>query len=219
MSPLSHAASSALYDRIGRWQDTQRFYENAAIEALLAGLDLGRARAVVEFGCGTGRLAERLLDGWLPADATYLALDSSATMAGLAAERLARFGGRAAVHRTDGAPRIEAPDGAFDRFLSLYVLDVLAPEDVRAVVGEARRTLEDGGRAGFVSLTRPTEPASRAVIAAWTFLHGLHPALTGGCRPIVLADWVRPPEWEVLHDESVTRWGVPSEVLVACAGA
>ena len=57
---LSHAAARALYDRIGRWQDTQRFYEDRATGDLIAHADLHQAQAVFEFGVGTGRLADRL---------------------------------------------------------------------------------------------------------------------------------------------------------------
>src|SRR4030095_13016261 len=66
---LSRSAARALYDRIGRWQDTQRFYEDRATANLIAHADLGNARSVVEFGAGTGRLAERLLRDHLPASA------------------------------------------------------------------------------------------------------------------------------------------------------
>ena len=38
----------------------------------------------MEFGCGTGRLAERLLRDHLPDAATYVAVDSSSTMVSLA---------------------------------------------------------------------------------------------------------------------------------------
>ena len=50
---LSHAAARTLYDHIGRWQDTQRFYEDRATADLIAHADLGTARSVFEFGAGT----------------------------------------------------------------------------------------------------------------------------------------------------------------------
>ena len=44
------------YDRIGRGQDARPVSERRALDALAAQGDFARAGAVVEFGCGTGRL-------------------------------------------------------------------------------------------------------------------------------------------------------------------
>jgi SAM-dependent methyltransferase len=107
---LSHAAARALYDRIGRWQDTQRFYEDEATADLIAHADLHQAQSVFEFGVGTGRLAARLLRDHLPATAHYLGIDISATMVtslgsasrrgGTARGSSSRTGRRASTHRT-----------------------------------------------------------------------------------------------------------------------
>ena len=75
---LSHDAARTLYDRIGSWLDTQRFYEDVPIAGLIAQGGFDAARRVFEFGVGTGRLAERLLRDHLPAAARYHALDVSA---------------------------------------------------------------------------------------------------------------------------------------------
>ena len=58
---LTTEQAAAVYDRIGRWQDTQAFYEYRAVEDLVRSGDFEQARSVVEVGCGTGALAERLL--------------------------------------------------------------------------------------------------------------------------------------------------------------
>ena len=49
------------YDRFGWRQDTQGFYENPAIDDLVKHADFEHARSVLEFGCGTGSFARRLL--------------------------------------------------------------------------------------------------------------------------------------------------------------
>src|SRR3954468_15500521 len=85
------------YDRIGVRQDTQRFYEDAALDLLVAHADLGTARRGFEFGCGTGRFAVRLLANVLPPDATYRGIDISPTMVRIASGRRARWAERASV--------------------------------------------------------------------------------------------------------------------------
>ncbi len=138
---LSHEEAQLFYDRFGGRQDDQAFYEWPAVERMLANLDLGDAHGVVEFGCGTGKLAATLLAVHLSPECRYLGLDVSATMVGLARARIAPFGARAGIRHTDGTPRIEAPDGAFDRFVSTYVLDLLSPHEMGAVLDEAHGVL------------------------------------------------------------------------------
>ncbi len=70
------------YDRFGSKQDLQAFYENSAIEKLIAHADFEHAWAVFELGFGTRKLAQQLLERYLPPDAIYSGIDISATMAG-----------------------------------------------------------------------------------------------------------------------------------------
>jgi len=63
------------YDRFGCRQDTQGFYENPALDDLVKYADFEHARSVLEFGCGTGSFARRLLETDLPVKAHYLGLD------------------------------------------------------------------------------------------------------------------------------------------------
>jgi ubiquinone/menaquinone biosynthesis C-methylase UbiE len=212
---LSRTAARALYDRIGRWQDTQRFYEDLATADLIAHADLGDARSVFEFGAGTGRLAERLLRDHLPAAARYHGVDISSTMVALARERLSPWASRAAVEQSDGSPCSGAPNGRYDRFLSTYVLDLLSSEDIAAVLGDAWRVLSPGGRLCLVSATHGRTPGQRVVMGLAARLHSLSPTLVGGCRAIDLSSLLERESWRLIHHEVVSKWGVTSEVLVA----
>jgi SAM-dependent methyltransferase len=211
---LSHEKARAFYDWLGRKQDWQRFYEDPAVDSLLKHLSLASAKSVIEFGCGTGRLAGRLLASHLSADAEYLGLDVSPVMVGLTAGRLAGFGDRARVVVTSGETLLPVASESFDRFISTYVLDLLTEEDVGSVVAEAHRVLVPGGLLGLVSLTHGFTPLSRAVEKVWVAIHRAKPALVGGCRPISLQGFVRGP-WAIRHARKTARFGVPSEVLVA----
>ena len=64
--PLDAAGSRRFYDRFGRFQDTQRFYEDPAVHRLVELADFERSECVFELGCGTGRLAANLLSSTLP---------------------------------------------------------------------------------------------------------------------------------------------------------
>lgn len=212
---LTHDQARRFYDRFGARQDTQGFYEQPVLAELENHLELERARAVVEFGCGTGRFAASLLRGRLPPSATYLGLDVSGTMVGLASQRLAEFGPRAQVRHSDGSPRIEAPDAAFDRFVSTYVLDLLSPEDIGAVLAEAHRVLEPGGLLGLVGLTFGEGGAAWAVSWLVERVHRLGPALVGGCRPLEILRFLPAEGWKVRQRGVVAPYAIASEIVVA----
>ena len=212
---LTREQARRVYDRIGARQDTQAFYEDRATEILVEHGRFDTAHRVLEFGCGTGRFAARLLSRHLPGDARYRGLDLSPTMVRLARERLAPFGERAEVVLTDGSPPASEPAASRDRIVSNFVLDLLAEDDIAAVIAEARRILEPGGLLCLSGLSTGTGPLSRLLARAWSGVHALQPALVGGCRPLELRSWLSAAEWRVRHHAKLAPFGVPSEAVVA----
>ena len=170
---------------------------------------------MLEFGCGTGRFAARLLETKLPAGAAYLALDVSPTMVGLAREALAPWGGRARVELSDGSTTLPVADGEYDRFLSTYVFDLLSPADSAWLLDEAYRALRPGGLLTLASLTPGSTPPSRALAGLWKGLWRIDPRVVGGCRPVELAALAAPERWRVRDRLTVTKLALSSEVLVA----
>ncbi len=212
---LRPSEAQAFYDKFGKKQDSQEFYEKPALEALVAHAHLTEAEKVFEFGCGTGRLAARLLVGILPASATYLACDVSPTMVRLAQARLAPYAERARVLQSDGTIRFPTADHSVDRVISTYVLDLLSEDDLAAYFREAHRVLVAGGRVCLASLTVGNSALSRIVSDLWLRVFRLRPAWVGGCRPIRLQEYVDPGSWQLEYRQVITAFGVPSEVLIA----
>jgi ubiquinone/menaquinone biosynthesis C-methylase UbiE len=212
---LSSEQAKGFYDWMGAKQDTQWFYERPALVDLIAHLKLAGAEKVIEFGCGTGRLAEELFNRYLSLNASYVGLDLSSTMVELAQSRTARFGERAAIQQTSGTTRIDLPDGACDRFISTYVLDLLSEKDIDSLMSEAYRVLTNGGLLGVVSLTRGSRGLSRFVTWTWERLHQFSPMLMGGCRPIKIRPLLEDLRWKVRHWNVVTPFAIASEIVVA----
>jgi ubiquinone/menaquinone biosynthesis C-methylase UbiE len=210
---LDPAQAAAVYDRVGRWQNTQGFYEREAVAAMIASARLESAASVVEVGCGTGALAASLLDRRLPPEATYLGLDVSPRMVDLARHSLTPFEARAQVRQIDGRTPWPVTDGSSDRVIAAYVLDLFSPEMIDGFVTEAARVLRPGGLLAVTSLAEGTGRTSRVVSGAWTRLWRTNPHLTGGCRPVDLERHL-PAGWPRLHDTTTTRWGITSRVLV-----
>ncbi len=212
---LTAEQARQFYDRIGARQDWNRFYEDRAIQIMIDKGDFTNAHSVLEFGCGTGRIAERLLAKYLPNDASYLGVDVSPTMIALAGERLHRFGDRARVVRTDGSPWLDARTESIDRVFSTYVFDLLSRDAIATLVAQARRVLRDDGMLCAVSLTHGRSAVSRIVSAGWSNLWSWEPSLLGGCRPIELAEFISHSDWRIVHLEVVSSFGLASEVVIA----
>ena len=197
---LSHEETRAFHDRFGTKQDRLRIYEDRAVTDLVEHLDPGSAHSVFEFGCGTGRLAEQLLQTHLTSGARYLGVDASSTMVGLARKRLLRFRTRVEIRLTSGEIRVNVPPGSFDRFLSTYVLDLLTEDDIQVLLGLVSLY-------GFTLL-------STIVERIWSATYRTSPSLVGGCRSLHLREFVK-DGWQILCLRKIARFGVPSEVLVA----
>jgi len=212
---LTRQQARDFYDRFGRRHDHQSPYERRPIDRLVELGDFGAAEAVVEFGCGTGAFAQRLMDKELPGNATYAGFDLSETMTELTRQRLVSYGARVSVTRTDGRPRIPLPPDSCDRFVSNYVLDLLPTGDITRTLDQAHTLLRPDGMLCLTSLTFGTNALSKTTIAAWRAVHSLRPSLVGGCRPISLNDYLGPASWKVLHSTIVIGFGIPTQVLVA----
>jgi ubiquinone/menaquinone biosynthesis C-methylase UbiE len=157
--------------------------------------------------------AARLFDH-LARGLRYLGVDISETMVALARERLRPWANRAEVVRPK-ARSLGSGAGAYDRFVSTYVLDLMSEEAIRAVLADAHRLLGREGLLCLVSLTHGHGVITKLISSAWTMLHRLKPTLVGGCRPIELRDYLAGDRWRVQHHELVSAWGITSEVLVA----
>lgn len=202
------------YDRFGSWQDAQ-FYERAALSYLVAHSDFEHARAVFEWGCGTGRLAELLLKKHLALDASYVGIDISTTMVRIATHCLANWSGRAKVQQVDGTARLPCASGTLDRFVATYVLDLLSEAAVGHVMNEARRLLRPNGKLCVVSSTEGLTPVSRLITAIWKRLYAFSPRLVGGCRPLRVSVLLDRNDWNLEHAHVLCSWGICSEVVIA----
>jgi len=212
---LSPAQARSVYNRIGRAQDWQSFYEHAAIDDMIAHADFGNATSMFEFGCGTGNLGRRLLTDHLTLETTYHGVDISDTMVELASKRLEPWSDRAEVERVSGELPLPGDDHRFDRFVATFVFDLLDADHTTAVLGEAHRLLTSDGLACVVSLTHGPTRVSRALSSTWQWIWSKSPQLLGGCRPINVEQQLPTDRWEILYRTVVISWTVPSEVVIA----
>lgn len=211
---LTPARARVYYDRFGKKQDSQGFYEDPALDELIAHGSFPNARQIFEFGCGTGKLATRLLASYLPATAHYVGQDLSPVMVDLATRRLEPFSSRARIVLGEAGVTFPSADNTVDRVVSSYVLDPLSEADTRQFFTEAYRVMAPDGRVCLAGLCPGSGPVSRLVASVWRGVFNLKPSLVGGCRPVSLTDYVNPHLWRIEYQAVVTPFGVPSEVLI-----
>ncbi len=212
---LTHDQARTFYDRFGKKQDAQAFYEDAALDDMIAHSGFEEAENVFELGCGTGRFAKRLLETHLPDPASYFGVDISRTMVDIAEKRISAYSGRANVAQSDGSMHFPVPDQSMDRVVSTYVFDLLSFRDTMNAINESGRVLIPGGKLCLVSLTHGTTLVSRIACNLWTASFRINPRLVGGCRPIQLEPYFNPEMWSIAYSNVVTQFGVPSEVVIA----
>jgi ubiquinone/menaquinone biosynthesis C-methylase UbiE len=203
-----------VYDRIGRFQDWQVLYEGPALRQLLQNGDFSTAKSVFEFGCGTGAFAAKLMT-IAPADCRYVGIDVSPKMTRLAASRLKPWADRATIRLSDGSLTLPEGGGAFDRFVSNYVFELLSPDYAVKVLAEAHRILSLNGKLCLMSLGCGTSGLARFVTALWEAVWRRKPEFVGGCRPSDLSTLLSSDKWSIDHHSSVLSFGITSEVLVA----
>ncbi len=212
---LNNLEAKEFYDRLGKKQDDQAYYEDPATDKIIEKAELEKAKSVFEFGCGTGRFAQKILQDHLSSSANYHGVDLSSTMIQLSISRLQEFKDRAKVEQTDGAPKINAPNSSFDRFISNYVLDLLSQEDIHTLMSEAHRVLAKDGKICLASLSCGTTWFSKVVISMLSLVHKLNPSWIGGCRAINIIDYLPKDKWSIDYTASVAPVGVSSQVVIA----
>lgn len=131
----------------------------------------------LDLGCGSGLVAERILDRW--PHVTVFGVDGSPPMLEMARERLARFGDRSRLHQADlagGLADIDPPECS--AAIAVQALHHLLPPELEAVLAWTRSRLRPGGRLAIMDpVLIPTEQ--------------LYPAFR---RAKELAGWRRNPE-------------------------
>jgi ubiquinone/menaquinone biosynthesis C-methylase UbiE len=202
------------YERFALKQDRQGWYEEAALDWLVAHGRFDQAENVLEIGCGTGQLAAKLIGQHMPDHARYTGLDISAEMLRISRERLRDP--RARLLQCDATMPLPISDKCVDRLVIAYVLDLLSETEARALINEASRVLASDGLLCLASLSRSSSGnLAWALSRLWSMAQRLAPLRVGGCRPIDLAGALDPDIWHIAQRVTVQPWSVASEALIA----
>ncbi len=214
---LTSEEARLYYEKNAVRQDHQGWYEDAALERLLEAGEFEHASSVLEVGCGSGILAERLIAGSLDSGAKYVGLDIARSMLERTRSRLdLGTGVQASLIQADATQSLPIADGTVDRLISAYVLDLMSDLQAARILAEAHRVLIPGGVLCLASLTRgPSGLLSGALAGLWSSVQRLFPKRVGGCRPVALSELVSGKVWSVRSREIVAPYGLASEIVIA----
>lgn len=109
------------------------------LDAMLGGLELGPESAVLEVGCGTGRLCGRLADRFI----AVVGLDVSPSM--IEAAKVLNPERATLRYVVNDGVRLPFPRRSFDLVMAFAVLQHLDPTLVQAALCGVRRVLKPGG--------------------------------------------------------------------------
>lgn len=214
---LTSEEARLYYEKNADRQDHQGWYEDAALERLLGAGDFEQARAVLEIGCGSGILAERLVSDHLVPGAQYVGLDIAGAMLERTRSRLQPAPGvRTSLLHADATRGLPIADETVDRLISAYVLDLMSDAQAARILAEAHRVLQPDGLLCLASLTQGSSGLLSGLLAGlWSSVQRLFPGRVGGCRPVALSELVGGQEWTVLSREIVAPCGLASEIVIA----
>src|SRR5262249_8815614 len=133
----------------------------ATVCDLLAGIPVPR---VLDLCCGEARLSEEYLSR-VP-DGTVTVLDGSAEMLGLAAARLARFGGRVSQVRADIGDRGWRGPAGYGGVMTSLAVHHLDGAGKQELYRDLHGMLAPGGMFVMADLVEPTGPAAREIAAS-----------------------------------------------------
>jgi trans-aconitate 2-methyltransferase len=165
---------------------------------VLGRLSLRGDETVLDAGCGSGRVTERLLER-LP-EGRVVALDGSAAMLDAARDRLARFGGRVEFVRADLEERLPLRPESFDAVLSTATFHWVHDHDAlfrhlwSVVRPRGQLVAQCGGQGNIATVLRAIEAAGGTWADLWTFAT---PEET--TRRLAAAGFTNVQAW--LHDE------------------
>jgi len=218
-------------------KDVDSGYGGPAVTALVEMAEFDKARTVLEYGCGQGKLVELVFSKLQQQQhydkkLSWRGIDQSPSMIKRILERnLGNVNGTSVnVGCTCTAELLESgdPDNVviegsqkYDRFVSTYCLDLLSEEDMYKVLDLAERSLDrQNGKLLLAGITWGYRSSVQTffMTAIWEILYRVNRKKVGGCRPQLLQPYLESKGWRIDRVVKTLPDGYPwmvSEVISA----
>ena len=201
--PGVYDSLSKTYDIWGKLAETRA--RNRAIE--LAEIEDGQNILEVAVGTGLGfyEIVQKNPNG------TNIGVDLSPGMLKKAGKRLGTLASANYELKIGNAFDLEAETGHFDVLVNNYMFDLIAFNQMDAVLREFKRVIKKGGKLILVNMTEGESLGS----GIYRLLYRISPKSFGGCRSVKLSDRLEKHGFEVKSREYHQQLWFPSEVILA----
>ena len=199
---------AGIWDRLSARYDRQLWLERRAVAQAVALLAPRAGERHLDLGTGTGEVLRQLRHR-VEMPRELVGVDASAGM-------LARVGALPdgwSLHRGD-VRAIPFADASFEVASASYLLHLLAPDDLPAVVVEIGRVLVPGGRLVTVTPAIPDRGVARPLAAALDRLSHRRPAAYRGLRALDPRPALERAGFGIERSEW-NLWGYPSLCVLA----
>ena len=171
--------------------------------------DIKDGQNILEVAVGTGlafyEIVKRNRNG------QNLGVDISPGMLDKAKKRLGKLAGANYELRIGNAFQLPGIDEQFDLLLNNYMFDLIAFNEMDAILDEFRRVLRKGGKLVLVNMTK----GERFGSGLYDSIFRLSPKSIGGCRGVRLSERLMNHGFQVETREYHQQLLFPSEVIVA----
>lgn len=207
-------ATRLYFNRFWRFLHIPNALDRCAYEQFVSVGTLLQARNVFELGPGTGMLARHLFTSSKELESLYL-VELSDVLCCQLARQFSAAGSAVTIKHVIDPPPFDCASGAFDRFISCFVLDCMDIETQRKYVEEAHRLLNVGGLFCTMSVTSGATPISKVFMWLGNLLSLAIPKLALGIRFVELENSLRPGMWRILENSTIESMGFATRLLIA----
>ena len=171
--------------------------------------DMIDGQMILEVAVGTGlgfyEIVQRNPNG------TNIGIDISPGMLQKAQKRLGQLSEVNYELKIGNAFKLDEKDEQFDLLVNNYMFDLIAFDDMDAILKEFKRVLKKDGKLILVNMTE----GQSFGCGIYSLLYRISPRSFGGCRGVKLAGKLEQHGFKVKTREYYQQWWFPSEVILA----
>ena len=183
--------------------------ESKAREIAMARAKIRDGEVILEVAVGTGLTFFEILKA--NPNGENAGIDLTPAMLEKARRRAAKAGAVNYQLEAGDAYNLQFPDQHFDLLMNNYMFDLLPEKDFLTVLTEFKRVLKSGGRLVLVNMTR----GERFYEKFWEGVYNFNPRWLGGCRGVILHDYLKAAGFQNIEREMISQFGFPSEIISA----
>ena len=207
---VSQNEIAGIYDSISNIYDLWGgLTESRARSRALELAEIKNGQKVLEVAVGTGLAFYEIVKK--NPDGTNIGIDISAGMLEKARKRLGQLSGANYELKKASAFHLDGEDEQFDVLINNYMFDLIAFDQMDAVLAEFKRVLKKGGKLVLVNMTTGEKIGS----GIYDLMYRISPRLMGGCRGIRLSEKLKDYGLHVKLREYHQQCLFPTEVILA----